>query len=96
MKESPWIVVQQVWKVISPDCKESRLLKKREKAEERTEKGNGGEGRRGKCRGGGDGGGVGSELIRFLDVFNHVENSTVLSFIILWASLGKTDRNLEN
>ena len=45
----------------------------------------------------GEEGGAGSELMRLLDVFNHVETVLYLdSSIILRASLGKTDRTLKN
>ena len=45
----------------------------------------------------GEEGAAGSELMRLLDVFNHVETVLYLdSSIILRASLGKTDRTLKN
>lgn len=59
--------------------------------------GEGGEGRDRREGNVGEEGGAGSELMRLLDVFNHVETVLYLdSSIILRASLGKTDRTLKN
>lgn len=78
MRGSPWRLCVRFRRF---RLEESREFKKGDKgggSEGRTRKGKEQEGKRGRKGGeeGLDREGKGNELIRFLDVFNHVENST--------------------